>query len=488
MEISLDDTICAIATPQGEGGIGIIRVSGDRSVELVSRMVKAHSSRSLQEFQSHKLYLSDIVAETIPGRVDSPLTASCLIDQALVVVMKKPKSYTGEDVVEIQSHGGAYVLHAMCQELVRQGARLANPGEFTQRAFLNGRLDLVQAEAVLDTIQATNASSLRAAQELLRGSLSKEVDRLRDMLIRVLAHVEAGIDFVEEDITFIGRQEVSRACDEAIRDLNRLIDTFEEGKIIREGLRTVIIGRPNVGKSSLLNTLLRTDRAIVSSVPGTTRDVIDEVSQVHGILLRLADTAGLRQTVDIVESEGIRRTQQAIDEADLLIVVIDRSQALTEEDCALMTTQRDCRLVVVLNKSDLPPRVEISQVIDLMRSKSSLGDKSSAHLRGHSQIVEISTKSGKGMADLLEAIRVLCLSQSFETGQSAMVTRIRHRDALCQARDSLGKAYDAVNSEMPGECVALDVRCALDALGEITGVVSTEDILDRVFKDFCIGK
>jgi len=488
MEISFEDTICAIATPQGEGGIGIIRVSGDRAVELVSRMVKTRSSRSLQDFQSQKLYLSDVWGEGLPGLGGSSHPSSRLIDQALVVVMRKPKSYTGEDVVEIHAHGGPYVLHLTCQELVRLGARLANPGEFTQRAFLNGRLDLTQAEAVLDTIQAANAGSLRAAQELLRGSLSREVDRLRNKLIRVLAHIEAGIDFVEEDISFIGKEEVASACQETMEDLNQLIDTFEEGRIVREGMRTVIIGCPNVGKSSLLNALLRTDRAIVSSMPGTTRDVIDEVTNMKGLLLRLVDTAGLRQTVDIVESEGIRRTQQAMDEADLLLVVIDRSEPLTEEDCALLTTHREHRLVVVLNKSDLAPRVELAQVQEVMRLGSLRTDKSSGQFDPISQIVEISTKTGIGMAELSGAIRKSCLGRNMEAGQSAVVTRVRHKDALCQARDSVSKALDAVNLQMPGECVALDVRGALDALGEITGIVSTEDVLDRVFKDFCIGK
>ena len=488
MEISLDDTICGIATPQGEGGVGIVRVSGDRAISVVSGMAKARSGRSLTDFQSHKLYLSDLVAESRPCRVEPSRSLPCPIDQALVVVMKKPRSYTGEDVVEIHSHGGPFVLQAICQELVRLGARLANPGEFTQRAFLNGRLDLAQAEAVLDTIQAANAGSLRAAQELLRGSLSKEVDRIRDNLIRVLAHVEAGIDFVEEDIAFIGRDEVSTACEETLRDLGRLIDTFEEGRIVREGARTVIIGRPNVGKSSLLNALLGTDRAIVSNVPGTTRDVIDEAANVNGILVRLLDTAGLRQTVDVVESEGIRRTQKAIDDADLLLVVIDRSQSLTEEDCALLTTYRDRRIVVVLNKSDLPAQVEIEQVKAVMGSGPSGFAKSSERFVPGCQFVEVSIKTGIGMADLMEAIRVICCGRNLEAGPSAVVTRVRHKDALCKGRDSVAKGLDAVKGHLPGECVALDLRCALDALGEITGVVTNEDILDRVFRDFCIGK
>jgi len=488
MKISLDDTICGIATPQGEGGVGIIRVSGTRAIGVVAPMVKTRSGKGLQDFQSHKLYLSDLVSESAFHGNDSSSPYPGLLDQALVVVMKKPRSYTGQDVVEIHSHGGPFVLQATCQELVRLGARLANPGEFTQRAFLNGRLDLVQAEAVLDTIQATNARSLRVAQDLLRGSLSQAVDRLSDNLIRVLAHVEAGIDFVEEDIAFIGRDEVTVVCEETLEQLNRLIGSFEEGRIVREGVRTVIIGRPNVGKSSLLNVLLGSDRAIVSSIPGTTRDVIDESATVKGIRLHLLDTAGLRKTIDVLESEGIRRTQGAVEKADVLLLVIDRSQPLTTEDYDLLKQYRTRRLVVVLNKSDLPGRVDLGQVKAEITLPPSQASPYAEGKLLEPRIVEISTKTGKGIADLAEAIRVVCLGRSLETGESVVVTRVRHRDALCKGRDSVARGLDAVKGMMPGECVALDIRCALEALGEITGTVSTEDILDRVFRDFCIGK
>ena len=488
MDISLEDTICAIATPQGEGGVGIIRVSGPRAIDVVSPMIRARSGQSLHQFLSHKLYLCDILSSSSPSPGPSDESSSGLLDQALIVVMKSPKSYTGEDVVEIHSHGGAYVLQATCQELIRFGARLAKPGEFTQRAFLNGRLDLAQAEAVLDTIQATNAGSLRVAQELLRGSLSREVGRIREVLIHLLAHVEAGIDFVEEDIAFIGRDEVIRGCEETLVALNRLIQTFEHGQILREGVRAVIIGRPNVGKSSLLNFLLGTERAIVSKVPGTTRDVIDETANVHGMLVRLLDTAGLRHTDDVVESEGIRRTQDAISRGDVLVVVIDRSQSLTPEDKELLTRYSDRRLVVVLNKTDLPSRIDAAEVKQILPVSPGTSPFSGPNEPPVVQFVQVSTVTGEGMDDLLKAIRVICLGRSMESGHSVVVTRVRHRDALCKGKESVAKGLEAVKGGLPGECVALDIRCALDSLGEITGAVSTEDILDRVFRDFCIGK
>ena len=268
--------------------------------------------------------------------------------------MRKPRSYTGEDVVEIQTHGGAWILQATCHGLIRHGARLAQPGEFTKRAFLNGRLDLTQAEAVLDTIQATTSRSLQAAQSLLRGSLSKEIETFRERLIRVLAHVEAGMDFAEEDITFIQAAEVQQALTDTQRAVERLITSYEEGRIIREGIKVAIIGRPNVGKSSLLNALLKLDRAIVSDQPGTTRDVIDESLNIRGIPLRLLDTAGLRRTQDTIEGEGIRRTEDAIAEADVLLLVVDGAMGVTDEDRDVFETYCSRKYLLVMNKMDLP--------------------------------------------------------------------------------------------------------------------------------------
>ncbi len=517
MESSVEDTICAIATPVGEGGIGIVRVSGAHAVEVAAHVVRPRNRQPLHQLESHRLYLSDVLYPESPlppgegqGEGSSPSQAEgqgSAIDEALVVVMRKPRSYTGEDVVEIQTHGGAWILQATCHGLIRHGARLAQPGEFTKRAFLNGRLDLTQAEAVLDTIQATTSRSLQAAQSLLRGSLSKEIDAFRERLIRVLAHVEAGMDFAEEDITFIQAAEVQQALTDTQRAVVRLIASYEEGRIIREGIKVAIIGRPNVGKSSLLNALLKLDRAIVSDQPGTTRDVIDESLNVRGIPLRLLDTAGLRPTQDAIEGEGIRRTEDAIAEADVLLLVLDGSMGVTDEDRAVFETYGSRRHLLVMNKMDLPESQAFSPL--LPESSLSPGEGKGegvglgegpaslspwwerARVRRKEEgsgFVKVSAKTGEGLDHLTAVIQSVCLKEGLEATPSVMVTRLRHKASLEEAHRSIEEAMRSLERKESGECVALDIRAALDALGEITGAVSTEDILDRIFQDFCIGK
>ena len=471
---SIDDTICAIATPVGEGGIGIVRISGAHAVDIAARVVRPRNQQPLQQLESHRLYLSDVLYPESPlppgeGQGEGPA-----IDEALVVIMRKPRSYTGEDVVEIQTHGGARILQATCHGLIQHGARMAQPGEFTKRAFLNGRLDLTQAEAVLDTIQATTSRSLQAAQSLLRGSLSKEVDALRERLIRVLAHVEAGMDFAEEDITFIQAAEVQQALTDTRLAVEQLIASYEEGRLIREGIKVAIIGRPNVGKSSLLNALLKLDRAIVSDQPGTTRDVIDESLNVRGIPLRLLDTAGLRRTRDTIENEGIRRTEDAIAEADVLLLVLDGAGGITDEDRAVCETYGSQRHLLVMNKMDLP--------------ESQTFDANQLHEGAGPEFVKVSAKTGEGLDHLTSVIQSVCLKEGLEATPSVLVTRLRHKASLEQAHRSLEEAMRSLERKESGECVALDIRAALDALGEITGAISTEDILDRIFQDFCIGK
>ncbi len=510
MESSIEDTICAIATPVGEGGIGIIRVSGAHAVEVAAHVVRPRNRQPLQQLESHRLYLSDVLYPKSPlplgegqgeGFGEGPSqgeSQASAIDEALVVVMRKPRSYTGEDVVEIQTHGGAWILQATCHGLIRHGARLAQPGEFTKRAFLNGRLDLTQAEAVLDTIQATTSRSLQAAQSLLRGSLSKEIETFRERLIRVLAHVEAGMDFAEEDITFIQAAEVQQALTDTQRAVERLITSYEEGRLIREGIKVAIIGRPNVGKSSLLNALLKLDRAIVSDQPGTTRDVIDESLNIRGIPLRLLDTAGLRQTQDRIEGEGIRRTEDAIAEADVLLLVMDGAEGVTDEDRAVFETYCSRKYLLVVNKMDLPE----SQTFDARsfplppESPLPLGEgQGEGFSEGPNQgekegpgFVKVSAKTGEGLDHLTEVIQSVCLKEGLEATPSVLVTRLRHKASLEQAHRSIEEAIRSLERRESGECVALDIRAALDALGEITGAVSTEDILDRIFQDFCIGK
>ena len=480
MDRSGEDTICAIATPLGEGGVGIIRVSGEQSIAIAGKVVQPRKHPSLDHLTSHHLYLSDILVEEYLTETSEPFPA----DEALVVVMKKPRSFTGEDVVEIHTHGGPLILQTTCEALLRQGARLAEPGEFTKRAFLHGRLDLTQAEAVLDTIQATTASSLRTAQGLLRGTLKKEVDHLREELIRNLAHLEAGMDFVEDDISFIQTEQLLRVLENTQSKIQHLIETFEQGRIIREGIKAAIIGRPNVGKSSLLNALLKMDRAIVSSIPGTTRDVIDESVNVAGLHMRLLDTAGLRKSEDLIEEEGMRRTREALGEADLLLLILDGSVGVTEEDRVLIKEHAREQCLIIINKNDLPSKVVPDEILEILGSQTN----GSGHINSVDKILSISAKTEMGLNRLKETIRGCFLGNDFEPSQGPVVTHLRHKVALQKAYDSIVQARTSIQTGMYGECIALDMRAALDSLGEITGEVCTEDILDRIFRDFCIGK
>ena len=475
MHGGLDDTICAIATPAGQGGIGIVRLSGPQSLVIASQVVRLRSGDSLSSVSSHTLHLADLVLPAVGKRdagrsVHKRQPGLGLIDEALVVYMKAPRSFTAEDVVEIQSHGGALVLELVCRVCIESGARIAEPGEFTKRAFLNGRLDLSQAEAVLDTIRATSSAGLNIAQRQLRGDLAREIEQARTSLLTVLAHVEAGIDFVDEDISFLQRDELVRIVGEACAVVQQLEATAQDGRILQEGAHVVILGRPNVGKSSLLNRLLKEERAIVTAIPGTTRDVIEESIDVDGVMIHLVDTAGIRATDDVVEQEGIRRARAAQDKADLLLVVVDGTVPLTRDDRELLIAVRDHKHIVLLNKADLAETVERDPAL-----KDRL-------------VYVISAKTGMGIEVVKSALRAQLVSGGFEAGESVMVTNARHRDALRRASASLGQALESVRGGMAGELVSIDVRAAADALGEITGAITTDEILGRIFSEFCIGK
>ncbi|HJR78210.1 MAG TPA: tRNA uridine-5-carboxymethylaminomethyl(34) synthesis GTPase MnmE [Nitrospiraceae bacterium] len=477
MSAGLDDTICAVATAPGEGGIGIIRLSGTKAVDIADRLATLRCRKSLASVSSHRLYLADLRPRPVVPSVaaqPAPSTASQFLDEVLVVVMRRPRSFTGEDVAEFHCHGGPLILQTLCEAIVSEGARLAEPGEFTKRAFLNGRMDLAQAEAVLDTIRAKTAGSLRIAQAQRRGLLSREIDAVRHELIGALAHVEAGLDFAEEDIAFVRRDELLVMLDTMNRRLSQLLDTAREGKLWREGASVAIAGRPNVGKSSLMNALARSDRAIVTAVPGTTRDLLDEWLHIKGLPVRLLDTAGIRDTKDPIEQEGIRRTRQAVDDADLVLALIDQSVALQEEDRTLLADLRKRNHIVVLNKSDLPSKIEKHEWPAL-----------SAGERGP---VVISAVIGTGLDDLRERIRLHLGSEGLEAGDGVCITHLRHQLLLRRAQEALCEGSAALHEDLTGEFVAADLRRAADALGEITGAISTDDILDRIFSEFCIGK
>lgn len=476
MHGALDDTICAIATPPGEGGIGVLRISGSQALDIASRVVRLRSGKSLQNLRTHMMTMADVcshgIAQKPPSGEETEMRSP--IDEALVVVMRKPHSYTGEDVVEVQCHGGPVILDQLCRALLASGARLAQPGEFTKRAFLNGRLDLAQAEAVLDTIRAKTARGLTLAQAQRRGELSQEIEATRSALVVALAHIEAALDFAEEDITFVRQDELMRLLGEASARLQRLVRSGQEGRIWREGAAVAILGRPNVGKSSLMNALLRSDRAIVTPIPGTTRDMLEEVVSIEGIPVRLFDTAGMRTTEDPVEAEGIRRSRLVWEEADLALILLDGSQPLSQDDQVLLACPEAARALLVINKCDLPRRLGKEEI-----------DAASPVNAG---LIEISAKLQVGLDLLREAIRNRLTPSRLESQDSVLVTNLRHIQALERALDGVEQAARSVEAGRAGELIAMDLRIAADALGEITGVITTDEILERIFAEFCVGK
>lgn len=479
---SLDDTICAVATPSGEGGIGIVRVSGSQALLIASKNIRLRVSRTWEQLQPFHFYLGQFLGRSANF---SDAMAQSILDEVLVVMMRAPRSYTGEHVVEVHCHGGPAVVSAVCTSLIEAGARMAEPGEFTKRAFLHGRLDLTQAEAVLDTIQANSLLSLKLAQEHLQGKLSGILNAMRDGLLRMVAHLEAGMDFVEDDIQFIDSEEMKSQVQSFVDELTRLINSSGEGRIIREGVRTVIMGQPNVGKSSLLNALLGSERAIVSHIPGTTRDVLEESIMVEGILVRFFDTAGLRESSDELEQEGMARAQQKIDQADVVLLVIDRSVNINEKDLFKFLKSKEKQYVIVLNKSDLLHRLSREMVENMVRK----------HLKSERleekcfDIVEVSARTGEGMPSLRLSIKQRAIGQQLESRDSVLVSRLRHMVLLKKARESLLQSLVILNEgTLVSECLAMELRSALHSLGEIIGVVTNEDILDQIFRDFCIGK
>jgi tRNA modification GTPase len=460
------DTIAAIATPPGHGGIAIIRISGPHA-ETIARQAFLFS-HPRETLQSHHFYL---------GHVVDPLTGH-YFDQALLVAMRAPHSATGEDVVEIHCHGGQLLSHRVLEVILSRGARMAEPGEFTKRAFLNNRLDLSQAEAVVDLIHAKSNQGLHLAWEQLSGRLSEVCMELRERLVGLTAYIEAFIDFPDEDIPDRAQNELDAEMNMLATDLAVLASTFAQGKVYREGCRTAIVGKPNVGKSSLLNLLSGTERAIVTSVPGTTRDILEETVTLNGIPLVIWDTAGLRETSDTVERIGVERAKAGLQAAELVLAVFDASQPLDAEDEAVISAVQQKKTIPILNKVDLPLVVSPD---DLYRRVNTMLP------------VLLSTKTGSGADELGERVQhTLFAGQQTlterEASPRATVTRARHYDALVKAEQCLRQAQQSLHEGIPLDLLAVDLRTALDHIGEITGHVNTEDILDRVFRDFCIGK
>lgn len=467
--ISKIDTIAAIATPLGEGGISVLRVSGPDALKVAARGFRGNAT--LEESSTHTAHF---------GRFLSP--EGDRLDDVVATVFREPHSYTGENVVEISCHGGVYVTRRILEALLEYGARHAQPGEFTKRAFLSGKMDLSQAEAVADLIHSRSEASRRSSFQQLQGVLSTRITELREKLIRTAGLLELELDFVEDGIEFIDKQVVTDQVENALTEVAELLSTYQAGKIVREGVRVVLAGMPNVGKSSILNALLSENRAIVTEVPGTTRDVIEEGIVIEGHLFNVVDTAGLRETVDLVEKEGVRRSHDQIRNSDLLLLVFDSSKIPSAEELELvkrllMGMKRDTTpCLSVLNKIDLVTQLngELSRVID------------SLALQG---TVRISAKTGQGMSDLKKAlVDVIIRTAGKGASESPTVTNARHYDALTRAKQSLELSLTSLREGKSSEFVSVDLRDALDSLGEIVGVVTTEDILNEIFSKFCIGK
>lgn len=478
---TLEDTICAIATPAGEGGIGIVRISGPHAVDIASHVVRLRSKESLHTVASHKLHLADILFSPVPSigshsaSKASPLTEQ-IVDEGLVVYMKAPRSFTAEDVVEIHCHGSGLVLQRVCEACVAAGARLAQAGEFTKRAFLNGRLDLSQAEAVLDTIRAKSEDGLKLAQRQLRGELARTINRLRTGLVGLLAHLEAGIDFAEEDIAFVGRDEMIVSLQEALDQVRQMLTSAETGRVLRDGIRVVIAGEPNVGKSSLLNSLLRENRAIVTDIPGTTRDIIEESAVWNGLRVTLVDTAGLRETTDIVELEGICRSKEAQDQADIVLHVLDGAQPTKIDLGNVRVPSLGHEQLLVVNKIDLIDVASVQPLSDALRARTGC------------KVLPISVRTGEGLESLKSVIHAQFVKPSFEPSEGVVITHVRHRVALERAEISLRESLASIERGLEPEFVAVDLRGAADALGEIVGAITSDEVLDHVFSEFCIGK
>ncbi len=456
------DTIAAIATPYGVGGIGIVRLSGP-SVLAIARRLFTPKKDSLQIISHHFHY-----GEIIDPEKRVP------IDEVLLVYMESPKTYTREDVLEIHCHGGYLIVQKVLELVLREGARLAQPGEFTKRAFLNGRIDLTQAEAVVDVIRAQTTESLELAQQQLGGRLRKELAAIRDQLVGWIAVLEAHIDFPEEELDPISREGMGEGLRAAAMELGEWIDSYEEGKILREGVSCAIVGKTNVGKSSLLNVLLREERAIVTPVPGTTRDVIEEVLNISGIPVRLMDTAGLRQGRDSVEIEGVRRTKERMADADLVLLVLDGSRELDRDDWAILEETHEKKKIIVVNKRDLPGVINLRDVKERFPETS---------------LVSISALRQTGLGDLKEAVYSSLLHGKVRfSPDHLIVANVRHKNALIKTRESLQRAREGIEQETSFEFTAFELRSALEALGEIVGEITTEEVLDRIFEQFCIGK
>ena len=455
------DTIAAIATPVGEGGISIIRVSGEKAIEISDSVFRAKNGKKISEMKTYTIRYGNIIDRETDD----------IIDEVIVALMKRPKSFTAEDVVEINCHGGVVATNKVLEQVIKAGARIAEPGEFTKRAFLNGRIDLSQAEAVMDIISAKTEVSMKAAVQQSKGRLSREINVLCDNLLNILAAIEHTVDFTEDDeeIDPTVTENIKRKVEEFLQNTNNLLETAEEGKIIREGLSMVIVGKPNVGKSSLLNVLLNEKRAIVTDIAGTTRDVIEEYINLDGIPIKIVDTAGIRDTEDVVEKIGVEKSREKINEADLVVLMLDMSRDLDDEDREIIESVKGKKYICILNKVDLKTKLN-DKIVDGLENK-----------------IEISTVTGFGIDVLKEKIKEMFFNGNIDT-ESIIITNTRHKQALFRAKENCEIALKEINNNAYLDLVSIYITSALKALGEITGAEIEEDLVNKIFSDFCVGK
>lgn len=457
------DTIAAISTPPGEGGIGIVRLSGDEALEIAEKVYRQGNKR-LSDQPSHTIHY---------GNLFNPKTDE-KIDEVMVTIMKAPKTYTREDIVEINTHGGVLVTNKVLQTVLAAGARLAEPGEFTKRAFLNGRIDLSQAEAVMDVIRAKTDSAMHNAISQLDGNLSNLISDIRQEILNTLAQVEVNIDYPEyDDVEEMTSKLMQEKATEVKKQVEGILETAQQGKILRDGLATAIIGRPNVGKSSLLNAFARSEKAIVTDIAGTTRDVIEEFVNVKGVPLKLIDTAGIRETEDVVEAIGVTRSKKAIEEAELVLLVFDQSQKLTDEDFEMMDLTENKERIIILNKMDLVQELNVDKLLEKVDPKS---------------VISVSVATNTGINDVEQAIVDLFFQGKTGEKDATYISNIRHISLLEQAVDALQEVINGIEFGMPVDLVQIDLTRAWDALGEVTGESVQDELITQLFSQFCLGK
>ena len=455
------DTIAAISTPVGEGAISIVRLSGEDAIPIANKLF---IGKNLQDVKSHTIHY---------GKIIDP-TSDEFADEVMISVMKAPKTFTCENIVEINCHGGLVAVSRILEIVLENGARMAEPGEFTKRAFLNGRIDLSQAEAVMDVIHSKTHQAMNVALHQLDGKLSKLIIDLRQALIETIAHVEVNIDYPEyDDVEEMSHELMEEKTAYVHDEINRLLEVAKQGKILRDGIKTAIIGRPNVGKSSLMNSLVQEERAIVTDIPGTTRDIIEEYVNVRGIPLQLIDTAGIRETKDIVEKIGVERSHQILAEADLVFFMLNYNEPLTDDDREIFALLEDLNFIVIINKVDLEKRIDLNEIKELTNG---------------SAMITTSLIKEQGIDELETALADLFFSEEISSDEAAYVSNVRHIQLLKQAKTALEDATNALAMNMPLDIVQIDIRRTWEFLGEIIGDTASESLIDQLFSQFCLGK